>query len=290
MDIPPPIPPRPPGYELRVPVNPAIPPRPSPQHWQQQSIPPPPPPPPPPSSQIFQSGLHQGAYGAYPAATPQSRGAQGEPTEWSALHYADGTHTPLFEALMAAIFPHLDPQRTGYIRPEVLSDFLALNGFPKEEDLWKSNLTGNIMFAPEDIADAELKAACEAWPFDHRVAVRNPGRPQLPFGGMPLLSLRGLTDMMAVEHAAEPERGQRGLNAVLARYGIWPHLGPLPRSALPPARPVQVQRRCDEVRARSLRAAQDKLQANQARLMLEAQGRQHALDLIDYPHYVRRYY
>jgi hypothetical protein len=145
------------------------------------------------------------------------------------------------------------------------------------------------MFAPEDIADAELKWACEAWPFDHRVEVRSPGRAQLPFGGMPLLSLGGFTDMMAVEHAAEPDRGHRALNAALARYRIWPHLGPLPRTCLLPEMPAQVRARVAAVGERSVRAAQEKLRANQVRLELQAQGRQHAADLTE-PAYVRRYY
>ncbi|KAH6656381.1 hypothetical protein BKA67DRAFT_154192 [Truncatella angustata] len=263
MDNPPPIPPRPPGYELRTPANPRLPPRLSPQ---QQGRP----------QQNQQPPRNQ-------------RPAQAQPSQWSTLYYPDGSPTPLFDQLMAAIFPHLDPQGTGYIRPEVLSIFLTLNQFQPDEDLWKSNLKGNIMFTPEDIADAELKAACEAWPFDHKVVVRNPGRTPLPYGGMPLLSLRGLTEMMAVEHAAEPERGHRAIQAVMTRYGVWPHLGPLPRGCLPADMPPQIQRRVEQVRERSIRAAQEKMQANQTRLAIEAQGRQNALDLLD-PPWVRRVY
>jgi hypothetical protein len=145
------------------------------------------------------------------------------------------------------------------------------------------------MFTSEDIADAELKWACEAWYFDHRVAVRNPGRQKLPYGGMPLLSQRGFTDMMAVEHAAEPERACHGLNAALRAYPTaMPHMPrPLPRTALLPARPPEVQRRIDDVSRRSRAAAEEKLAANHARLSLEARGRQNALDLIGN---VRYYY
>lgn len=106
---------------------------------------------------------------------------------------------------------------------------------------------------------------------------------------MPLLSLRGLTDMMAVEHATDAYRGHKGLNAVLGRYNIWPHLGPLPLEYLPKEMPAEVQTRIAVVTQKSARAAQEKLQANQARLMLEAQGRQNALDLLD-PPWVRRVY
>lgn len=94
----------------------------------------------------------------------------------------------------------------------------------------KSNLKdGSFLYTTEDMADYELKACCEAWYFDHKTVVRHPGRNQLPYGGMPLLSLKGFTDMMAVESAGEPERSWRGLNAALRHYGIWPAMGPLPR-------------------------------------------------------------
>ncbi|KAK9426269.1 hypothetical protein SUNI508_02710 [Seiridium unicorne] len=288
MDVPPPIPPRPPGYELRTPANPPLPPRPSPQQGQrpQQSFPPLPP------LQRPQPQTYQGAYGGPPpvhSPRPPPPPSPSQPNQWSALHHPDGVATPLFEHLMAIVFAYLDPQKAGYIRPEVLSNFLDLSGFTLEHNIWKSNLTGNIMFPPEDIADAELKWACEAWRFDHKVVTRSPGRAQLPCGGMPLLSLRGFTDMMAVEHAGEPERAHRGLNAVLARYQIWPHLGPLPRECLLEERPAQVQRRVEVVTERGRRAAKEMLEANQARMRIQDEGRQRALELLD-PPYVKRYY
>ncbi|KAI0162963.1 hypothetical protein BJ166DRAFT_497627 [Pestalotiopsis sp. NC0098] len=262
MDIPPPIPPRPPGYELRTPSNPPLPARPSAQQQQ------------------------YGQYNAHPGQEYRP-GPPGQPSQWSALHHPDGTPTPLFEQLMAAIFVHLDPQRTGYLQPEVFSNFLDLSEF--HENVWKSNLKGNIMFAAEDMADAELKWTYEAWSFDHKVVTRAPGRAQLPFGGRPLLSPRGSADLMAVEHAADPMRAHRGLNAVLARYRIWPHLGPLPRACLLPAMPDQVRARVAAARRTAEANAREILEANQVRLRIEAQGRQNALELLD-PPYVRRYY
>ncbi|KAJ1569543.1 hypothetical protein HK405_003092 [Cladochytrium tenue] len=155
----------------------------------------------------------------------------------------------------------------------------------------KSNLKSNFLYQAEDVADSELKAACEAWYFDHKVVVRGPpGRRQLPYGGMPLLSQRGLTDMMSLEHAGEPERGWRGISACLRAYGIWPHLGPLPRTMLLQDRPPQIQRRIDDTRARSMRAAQQKIAAVQAQHAIAAQGRQNALDLLDDRVWVTRYY
>lgn len=193
---------------------------------------------------------------------------------------------------MAAFFARLDPHGTGTIRPETFSAFLDAHEFPTEHNVWKKNLTPNIMFQPEDLADYELKAACEAWGFDHRVAVRSPGRPQLPYGGMPLLTLKGLTDMMTVEHCHEPDQALDGINAALRHYNIWPERGPLPRNCLLPGRdaPVEVQRRGADAVERTNRTAAERLEAQRVRHAIEAQGRRNAVELVSDYHYVRRDY
>ncbi|KAK7920806.1 hypothetical protein PG985_008828 [Apiospora marii] len=292
MDIPPPIPPRPPGYEIHTPTppndNPPLPPRPSPQHQQYQqgswtgyaqpsyASPAQGPPPPPPQTA---------------SSAPGGGGGTSMGSRWTPLFHPDGAPTPLFEALMAAFFGRLDPGRAGHIRPETLSAFLDLNGFLTEDNIWKSNLKdGSFLYTSEDMADYELKACCEAWYFDHKTAVRHPGRNQLPYGGMPLLSLQGFTDMMAVESAGEPERAWRGLDAALRHYGIWPAMGPLPREVFLQDMPRQLQQRLEQVKIRSHRAAQEKLDAVRVQTQIQAQGREAALDLIDGPRYVRRYY
>ncbi|KAK7980936.1 hypothetical protein PG989_013393 [Apiospora arundinis] len=292
MDVPPPIPPRPPGYEIHSPppsnnINPQLPPRPSPQQHQQQQ-------------QGAWTGYTQPSYPSFSQGAPPPQAASsssfsgGGSTStgggWTSLFHPDGAPTPLFEALMAAFFGRLDPGRAGHIRPETLSGFLDLNGFLTEDNIWKSNLKdGNFLYTAQDMADYELKACCEAWYFDHKTVVRHPGRNQLPYGGMPLLSLKGFTDMMAVESAGEPERGWRGLNAALRHYGIWPAMGPLPREVFLQDMPRQLQQRLEQVKIRSHRAAQEKLDAVRVRSQIEAQGRQAALDLIDGPRYVWRY-
>ncbi|KAK8134265.1 hypothetical protein PG984_006277 [Apiospora sp. TS-2023a] len=318
MDIPPPIPPRPPGYEIHTPTspmegNPPLPPRPSPQQQQQQQ---------------YQEGVWTGyAQPSVPlfsqapspppqaaSSTPGGGGGTSMGSRWTPLFHPDGAPTPLFEALMAAFFGRLDPGRAGNIRPETLSAFLDLNGFLTEDNIWKSNLKdGSFLYTSEDMADYELKACCEAWYFDHKTAVRHPGRNQLPYGGMPLLSLKGFTDMMAVESAGEPERAWRGLNAALRHYGIWQAMGPLPREVFLQVKlvfefrgvmvaniailgsqdmPRQLQQRLEQVKIRSHRAAQEKLDAVRVQTQIQAQGREAALDLIDGPRYgyVRRYY
>jgi hypothetical protein len=103
---------------------------------------------------------------------------------------------------------------------------------------------------------------------------------------MPLLTLRGFTEYMAVEHAADPERAWRGLDAALRRYGIWQEYGPLPRQILLPAMPPQVQLRIDQASLRSRQAAQRLLDSNAARLALQQRGQQAALDLIGDVRYV----
>ncbi|KAI8958204.1 hypothetical protein F5Y11DRAFT_360223 [Daldinia sp. FL1419] len=266
MDAPPPIPPRPPGYELRVPVNPPLPPRPTPSGQQQ-----------------FRQD-----HGVPPL--PLRPRTIRQPLRWEPLSNLDGTATPLMESLLTAFFMRLDSQGTGAIAPEPLSAFLDVHRFLREHNI--SNLTPNIMFQPEDLADFELKAAYEAWYFEHRVTVRDPGRPQLPYGGMPLLTLRGFIDMMAVEHAADPERAWRGINAALQYYDVWTDLGPLPRDCLlsGPDPPVEVQRRIEQAGARSRRTAAERLEANRAKLALQDQGRRNAEELAGDYYYVRRDY
>lgn len=127
------------------------------------------------------------------------------------------------------------------------------------------------------MADYELKACYEAWGFDHKVVVRDPTRPRLPHGGMPLLSRAGLTDLMAVESAREPERASRGLNAVLRYYSLWPAMGPLPRHVLPREPPPSVLQRQDHATARYLLAAQERVDAARVDASIRAQGRQVSL-------------
>ncbi|KAK8094199.1 hypothetical protein PG997_000884 [Apiospora hydei] len=160
MDIPPPIPPRPPGYEIHTPIppdvnnnnKPPLPPRPSPAQQQQQ--------------QQYQQ-YQQGAWTGY-AQPPYSLPAQTPPPQaasFSGDSGGGGGGTPM-------------------ARWMALNDGRCPTG--------KSNLKGsNFLYTSEDLADYELKACCEAWYFDHKTMVRHPGRNQIPYGGMPLLSLGG---------------------------------------------------------------------------------------------------
>lgn len=287
MDGPPPIPPRPPGYELPpdqsgVTSPPALPPRRSGSDYA----------PPPPA----------------PPRAPQ------QPSGWTHLSYDNGEPTPLFEALLNDFFTVLDPQNTGYLTPEVFSSFLAVIGFTPTEDPCPSSSillplsihkTSNFHaqktaglnnhrplaapFLPIDNADFELKAVYEVWHFAHTVRPRTNLRPVIPYGGMPLLAREGFVAYMALEHAADGEPRHRGLNAALRRYGHlmgpgpsgagWLALGPVPRWVLPAAMPAEVRRRTDEANTRSVRLAAEKIEANRVSNLLKAQGRRNAEEL-----------
>jgi len=148
------------------------------------------------------------------------------------------------------------------------------------------------MFAKEDMADFELKNVMEGFFFDHKVVTRNPGAPQLPYGGMPLLSLAGFTDWIGFSCAAHPDGifVVPGLNNALRVYNVWPERGSLPRYVFPPGRPVEVQQRMDQATQRCNTNAQQKLRATQVEAEIKAQGRQHAIDLVSDMYRVYRYY
>lgn len=145
------------------------------------------------------------------------------------------------------------------------------------------------MYKAEDMADFELKAALEGFRFDHRVATRGAADGQQPpHGGMPLLSLAGFTDFMAVEVAADPDLLLGGLNSALRHYGVCPGRGPVPRRVLPASCPPALRRRIDEATARCGSEATRKLDAHKVQKDLELVGQQNALDLIGNTRYYYR--
>lgn len=187
---------------------------------------------------------------------------------------------------MREFFAKLDAQRTGYITPEAFSSFLDASNFKTEDNIWKNNLKNNPMYTAQDMADYELKAALEAFIFDHKVVVRDSTRRQLPYGGMPLLSLAGFTDYMSVEYTGEPDIHLPGLNNALRVYNIWPDKGPVPRYLFPATRPTEIQQRIAAGSARSHTTAQTRLDAVKMQHQIEAQGRQNAIDLVSNVRYV----
>lgn len=208
------------------------------------------------------------------------------------MFYTNGSPTPAFEALMKQFFAKLDPRGTGYITPEAFSSFAEVSRCPDPDNIWKRSLTHGGMFAKEDMADYEFKNVMEGFFFDHKVVTRNPGAPQLPYSGMPLLSLTGFTDWIGFSCAAHPDGifVVPGLNNALRVYNVWPERGPLPRYVFPPCRPIEVQQRMDQATQRCNMNAQQKLRATQLEAEIKAQGREHAIDLVSDTYRVYRYY
>lgn len=266
--------------------RPPLPPRGQPPQEEEEYAPPSGPPP----------GFHQrqqqntsSTAGAPPGFPPVPNEPPPAPSAWNEhFFYSNGRPTPVFEALMKEFWKRLDPRGTGYIAPEVFSGFMEINHFAPDDDVWRRNHQGNLIFSADDVADYELKAAWEAWYFDHKVVVRNPRAKQLPYGGMPMLSQNGFIDVMAVEIAAEPDDRLGGLNNALRHYGVWTERGPVPRHVLPSARAPELQRRVDAAVARSQQTAKERLDAAEVQARIEARGRQAALDIVS--DYRYRYY
>ncbi|KAF5553488.1 hypothetical protein FMEXI_2405 [Fusarium mexicanum] len=249
MNTPPPIPPRPPGYEIPLHQQ---------QQQPQQQYYPPPSQYPPPQQSMY--APHQSPHGYLPNdprfAQPglPTHPPPSQPSGWyEHFFYTNGKPTPIFEAMMWQFFSRLDPQNTGSITPEAFSNFLDAQ--------WK--------YAAEDVADAEFLWTLEGFEFDHKKVVRNPANMQMPYGGMPLLTFMGFTDYMAVEFAGDPDDHLGDINAALRYYGVWPERGPVPRYVLPPTCPPEVTRRVDEASARCRKASADKINAQLAKARIQ---------------------
>ncbi|KAJ3157267.1 hypothetical protein HDU89_002679 [Geranomyces variabilis] len=212
------------------------------------------------------------------------------PMGWTEnFFYTNGRRTPAFEALIKAFFTKLDTQGTGFITPEQYSEFLDALQYLTEWNAWKRNLTAAWVYTAQDVADAELKAVFEGFYFDHKVAVRDPASQLPPGGGMPLLSLEGLTDHMALEWASAPHDHLHGVNLALRHYGIWPERVPIPRHLFPATCPPQLQARIDEALMRCTANAKAKINASAVRLSLEQLGQQNAVELADDRRWKREY-
>lgn len=95
------------------------------------------PPPPPPQAQAPPSYQQHTPLPPPPPSAPREPLARPIPS-WQPLFGQDLQPTPIFVALMQALFARLDPQRTGTLRPEVYSSFLDSQGYPLEADVCTS--------------------------------------------------------------------------------------------------------------------------------------------------------
>lgn len=87
-----------------------------------------------------QSTTHDGHATSQRASTgQQARGNDDPPNaataQWDPLYYSNGTPTAVLTELLDDAFHCLDPQQTGYIRPETYSSFLTAIGWPETQDL-----------------------------------------------------------------------------------------------------------------------------------------------------------
>ena len=101
----------------------------------------------------------------------------------------------------------------------------------------------------------------------------------MPYGGVPLLTLAGFTDYMAVEFASDPDDHLGDINAALRYYGVWLEKGPVPRYLLPPTCPPELTRRVDEASARCRKASTDKINAQLAKAQIQGMAGRAAVAL-----------
>jgi hypothetical protein len=125
-------------------------------------------------------------------------------------------------------------------------------------------------------------------------------------GMMPMLTWSGFVRMFTMESLYQPSIGWAHFNRIAQHYGIWRQWGDLPRTMLPDGPPadlaaeIQViaQQTTERAAARQAAMLQNStarassiINANAARLALQAQGENNALRLLDPPgtRYIYRY-
>ncbi|KAL4800906.1 hypothetical protein BDV19DRAFT_352306 [Aspergillus venezuelensis] len=218
-----------------------------------------------------------------------------------------------FTRMVEELFYHLDPQRTGFLGPEVYSDYLDVCGAPYDHNIWKASHAKSANMHGYDMADRELTDHFTSYSVDFALRPRTPPStpvkspldplsylpasqrntlsrfmpsssvPTLSGGQKPMLSLRGFSDLTLISILLNPSAAWSQLNRIIQAFQIpaYREWGDLPRDALPLA-PHQPEVERVRVLLEGARAnAQREIDAVHARLKLEQQGRQHALDLLD---------
>ncbi|KKK21645.1 hypothetical protein ARAM_005249 [Aspergillus rambellii] len=244
--------------------------------------------------------------------TEQYSQPQHQPTGWTSLFNEDMTPTPCFVRLIEELFHRLDPPRTGFISPEAYSEYLDACGAPPNHNIWKLS-RAKTPHHGYDIADRELTDHFTSYCIEFSLRPRTPPAtpinsplnplsyfppaqretmsqfmpPQTAFSlsgnQKPMLSLRGWTDLTVLGVLLNPSAAWGQLNRAMKAYHlpIWAECGDIPRGMLPLA-PYQPE--VDRVRILLEGAklnAEREIDAVHARLKIEKQGREHALDLLD---------
>ncbi|KAL4819518.1 hypothetical protein BDW67DRAFT_154763 [Aspergillus spinulosporus] len=224
---------------------------------------------------------------------------------WTPLLTEEMKPAPSFIRMMEELFRHLDPQNTGFLSPELYSQYIEACGAPTNHNIWKTSNTKS----GTDIADRELTDHFTAYSVDFTLRPRTPHSasspinplshlpfsqraipsrfmPQVPSmsgGQKPMLSLQGFTNLSLISVLLDPSSAWGQLSRVIRAYRIpvWLEWGDLPRDMLPLG-PYQPEVERVRVLLEGARAnAEEELDALHARLKIEERGRQHALDLLD---------
>ncbi|KAE8445918.1 hypothetical protein EG329_012697 [Mollisiaceae sp. DMI_Dod_QoI] len=215
----------------------------------------------------FSSPLSQNPVGDLPPSPPKSppksahKGMEqidssvhpySRPATWEPLFGIDGTPTPVFVALMSTIFGRLDPEHSGFLRPETYSAFLDLQGYDLNSNSWKKILGDDTSDSSKDIADLELSLYFSDNDISHKLNVRTKTpisqasgeeptsavekriRQSISFKpNMPMLSRQGFIDLTAIEYLKDPDKAYQYLLRAIQEYRIWKGLGEPPRAIFP---------------------------------------------------------
>jgi hypothetical protein len=155
----------------------------------------------------------------------------------------------------------------------------------------KHNLVARRGKSKEDVADAALKHVYDLHSIEYVLRPR-PGSGSGNSNTMPLLTLKGLMDLTALEMLSDPSTEWGSISRVINTYDLpavrgW---GALPRSVLPNVPDPRITERVARVLAAEAKEHERRLEASRVKLMLQAQGEQNALDLLDDRRYTYRYY
>ncbi|KAL4866102.1 hypothetical protein BDV12DRAFT_139842 [Aspergillus spectabilis] len=245
---------------------------------------------------------------------------QHQPTGWTPLFDQGMKPTPSFVRLIEELFQHLDPQRTGLISPEAYTEYLDACGAPPNQNIWKASRTRTPEYG-YDIADRELADHFTAYAADFALRPRTPpttpvNSPLDPLsylppdqratmarfmpppkastflsgGQKPMLTLQGWTHLTVLSVLLDPSSSWIQINRVIRtfRIPVWTEWGDIPRDMLPLS-PHQPEMERVRVMLEGARLnAEQEIDAVHARLKLEQQGQQNALDLLDDRRWVYR--
>ncbi|RKF47007.1 hypothetical protein GcM3_224032 [Golovinomyces cichoracearum] len=172
------------------------------------------------------------------------------PDQWEPFFGDDNSPSSIFVALMSSIFNRLDEKRTGYLTPETYSEFLDMQGYPLQANIWKMAFAKAAGASSKDIADLELGLYFSQHSISH-ILIARPAEPKKTKAyskklsnsaineKMPLLLRQGFIDICAYDYLKDPSLAYQYLINVLQELKVWKELGDLPRSTLPTSPKIQ---------------------------------------------------